>query len=57
MTTKPKPLAEMNIRELKAEARKLTGTTKAIRGYSNLAQIQLFSRLRDVWEGSPTVNL
>lgn len=47
----------MSIRELKAEARKLTGTTKAIHGYSNLAQIQLFSRLRDVWEGSPTVNL
>jgi hypothetical protein len=35
----------MSIRELKAEAKKLTGTSRAIKGYSRLTKSELIARL------------
>lgn len=52
-TPRKLPLDEMNIRQLKAQARLFTGTTRPIQNYSLMDSKDLYREILDRWADAP----
>lgn len=52
-TPRKKILDDMNIRELKRQAAKLSKTTRPIPNYSTLNKVPLYWALMEVWQSPP----